>query len=213
MHNRKLLCAALLGSTAICAPALAQTPTAPPPPYYNVDANGVDLVTGLFNYSITEGSIGSGPGAISLQRIWAGAAGQVNNWGGGVGPSPAGGTALYVQLGALSDTFSVSGTTYTSLKGDGSTLVTAPGGYTYTAGDGTVVQYSKLSPNGYQTQGTACSTTAVGACAIPMSVIKPDGTIFTLTWDYAEKCQGPVGSCLDGGTTIGFYRLKRIDSS
>jgi len=42
------LACALLASTAITAPAFAQSGTTPPP-FQNVDGNGVDLVTGTFN--------------------------------------------------------------------------------------------------------------------------------------------------------------------
>ena len=66
---------ALLSTTALtafgAAPASAQTaPSAPPPAYPSVDANGVDLVTGRMTASVSAGSIGSGAGAIALEHFW-----------------------------------------------------------------------------------------------------------------------------------------------
>ena len=68
-QRSKVALASILASTAMVGPAWAQT--APPPKFSNVDENGVDLTTGLVAFSLTEGNIGSGPGAISFQRIWA----------------------------------------------------------------------------------------------------------------------------------------------
>jgi len=60
------LACALLATSAITAPALAQSGSLPIA--RAVDANGVDLVNGGFVFSLTEGRIGSGPGAVSLER-------------------------------------------------------------------------------------------------------------------------------------------------
>jgi len=75
---------ALLASSALASPALGQSaPDAPPPLHNNVDANGVDLVTGKFRYSLTEATIGSGEGAIALMRFY-GDSGIRTNWSGGL---------------------------------------------------------------------------------------------------------------------------------
>jgi hypothetical protein len=61
---------ALLASSALAAPAFGQAASGPPPLHDTVDANGVDLVTGRFRYSMTEAVIGSGEGAVPLMRFW-----------------------------------------------------------------------------------------------------------------------------------------------
>jgi hypothetical protein len=60
---------ALLAGTALCAPALAQS-SGNPSIHKNIDENGVDLTDGSFNFSLGEGSIGSGQGRISLMRYF-----------------------------------------------------------------------------------------------------------------------------------------------
>ena len=62
--RKSSLVAIALATTALTAPAFAQT--SPPPRFSQVDDNGVDLVTGDYALAFTEGSIGSGEGALSL---------------------------------------------------------------------------------------------------------------------------------------------------
>src|SRR3954465_590765 len=110
---------ALLSTTALTSPAAAQSGAAPPPRYAGADGNGVDPVTGWVGWSMTEGSIGSGEGALALQRIWAESDGWTDNWTGKAYQRTTGsGTEIVVEFGAYSDRFSVSGGTYTSKKGD-----------------------------------------------------------------------------------------------
>src|SRR4051794_16063449 len=147
---------ALLSTTALTSPADAQTGAAPPPQYPVPDANGVDPVSGWVGWSMTEGSIGSGEGALALQRIWAESDGWTDNWTGKAYQRTTGsGTEIVVEFGAYSDRFSVSGGTYTSKKGDGATLTGGSGGgYIYTAGDGTVISYTNIGPDtGYAVNG------------------------------------------------------------
>jgi RHS repeat-associated protein len=186
----------------------------PPAPYLNADENGVDLVTGLFTTNITEGSIGSGPGALSLVRIWAGDAGWVSNWGGGLEVRTVSGVStIYIQVGAVSDTFSVSGSTYTSLKGNGSTLSKSGINYIYTAADGTVIRF--LSQNTYPLQGFACSTATRGVCSVPTSITRPDGISFTLTWSFVDRCSisPPTTACELPANGTSYYRLNAVNSS
>ena len=73
----------MLASSALSAPAFGQAANAPPPLHDTVDGNGVDLVTGQFRYHMTESVIGSGPGAVSLDRFWGDGAFRTN-WSGGL---------------------------------------------------------------------------------------------------------------------------------
>jgi hypothetical protein len=185
---------ALLATTALSAPAFAQTP---PPKFDAIDANGVDLVSGLpAGVSITEGSIGSGPGAVSLTRSWNGSGYWVGNWTGLMyHRTVSGQTLAYVELGRNSDTFTISGSTYTSTKADGATLVSnGDGQLTYTAPDGTTIVYKRSLRDeefeSYAVGAPQCGPADAGTCAIPVSVDTPGGMTFTVNWDVHFKCAG-----------------------
>src|SRR5437588_718615 len=125
--SRRAIACALLATTALCLPAQAIAETPAPKFVDTIDDHGVDLVTDLPFLSIEEGGIGSGPGRISMQRIWAEGAGFVDNWTGGLYAVTSGGvTKMYVQFAGISDTFSGSGTTWTSDKAEGATLTVDP---------------------------------------------------------------------------------------
>ncbi|MEA3044958.1 MAG: hypothetical protein QOH47_2796 [Sphingomonadales bacterium] len=179
---------ALMASTFLATPALAQS--APPPRFEQLDANGVDLVSGRFVLAMTEGSIGTGDGAVSLHRGESNDFGRTDQWSGVLYRRTVSGTTLiYVQLGTTTDTFTISGSTYTSTKANGATLVDAGGGYTYTAADGTAVDFSAAGPEqGYLWVGPGCSLGNAGTCALPVSITRPNGTAFTVNWDVVERC-------------------------
>ncbi|HEX2762956.1 MAG TPA: RHS repeat-associated core domain-containing protein [Allosphingosinicella sp.] len=214
--RRAALSCALLATTAFCgltaSPAAAQT--APPPKFQSVDGNGVDLTSGWVGWSMTEGSIGSGEGAVSLTRSWAGTAGWTDNWSGRAYQQTSGGTSqVVVELGGISDRFSVSGGTYTSLKGDGATLTGSAGSYVYTAADGTVVEYSGAGPDaGLAMSGPGCTLADSGTCGIPTSITRPNGMKFTLNWDVLERCfqYDAELNCISGGA---YFRFRGVSSS
>ena len=59
---------ALLATTTLTAtPLYAATPA---PQFATIDANGVDLATGLPYLDLDEGGIGSGPGRVEMRRIF-----------------------------------------------------------------------------------------------------------------------------------------------
>ena len=74
MANDHRMSLALLATSALIAPSLAEAAT-PAPKFTTIDDHGVDLVTGLPFMSMEEGGIGSGPGRIVMQRTWAEGAG------------------------------------------------------------------------------------------------------------------------------------------
>lgn len=199
------LACVLLASTALASPAFGQSaPSAPPPLHDNVDANGVDLVTGKFRYGFTEAVIGSGEGAISLQRF-AGDDGFRTNWSGGLYTAPDG--FVYAEFGGLADSFSCTGATCTSRTGNGATLV----GNVYIARDGTQVEY--LTSGQYPLQGYDCPNgVARGDCAIPVSVTRPSGMKFTVHWTMVDKCTVVAPDC-EGGIGTTFYRFEGVSSS
>lgn len=184
-----LACALLTSTALVSSPAVAQT--APPPRFQEVDANGVDLISGRFVFRMLEGSIGSGPGAVTLSRGQRGDYGRTDEWSGVVYQRTSGGTSVMVaQFGDRSDTFTISGGTYTSTTGNGATLTGSPGqGYTYTAADGTTVSYVAVGPDlGYPLVGPGCNLGDAGTCGLPTQITRPDGTTFTLNWTFVERC-------------------------
>ena len=93
------LSCALLASTALTTPAVAQN--APPAPVrQNVDGNGVDLFLGGFNLDVPLVSIGSGPSALVYSR---------NNRGSDNVSATLflSGNVMKVSLGGVSDSFTV----------------------------------------------------------------------------------------------------------
>jgi RHS repeat-associated protein len=195
----------LLATSALASPALAQSaPTAPPPVHRTVDDYGVDLLTGQFHFSLTEAEMGFGEGAISLKRYWD--SGFHDNWSNGIFFATDG--TVFVQLGNLSDTFKLSGGVYVSQTGNGATLSNS---LLYTSSQGTKIQYAQLSPTeGFPLNGTACPGGGSATCAIPLSVTKPNGTVFTINWDFVDKCSDPP-QCTIG--QVSYYRFRGVSSS
>jgi RHS repeat-associated protein len=206
--RRAALSCALLASTALAAPALAQS--APPPKFVETDANGVDLTTGLVSFEMDEGGIGSGEGAIRMKRFWAQNAGWADNWSGGLYRDTIGGVQkVYVQLGGISDVFTQSGTNFTSEKADGATLtIDDLGYYIYTAAGGTRIQFAQ---QGIDNTVYNCPGADPKTCQVPMSITRPNGLTFTLAWTMALLCRDLPGEpCAE---TFTYQRLNYIASS
>jgi len=198
--------ALLFTTTALTAPALAQS--APPPLFNQVDSNGVDLFTGGFFLSLPEGAIGSGEGALALVRNWAGATGWTDNWSGALYFVTSGSNSeAVVELGHYSDRFTVSGSTYTSVKADGATLANVTGGLLYTTSDGTQITFKSQGPTGaYAIKGPACQRSPSGSCAIPISIRRPNGMTYALTWDLENRCTSYTWGICDVGATYSRFR-------
>ena len=176
-NDIRLAAAALLASTALASPALGQT--APAQKFIQIDENGVDLTTGNAFWSLTEGSIGSGSGALEWIRYWAGPAGWRDNWTGSIYSVTQGGVLTrVVQLGPIADTFTCTGAACTASKANGATLV----GNGYTSDDGTRIGFMTAGPElGYPITGQyPCGIADPGTCGIPESMLLPNGMLFTL---------------------------------
>ncbi len=103
-----------------------------PPPYSNVDANGVDVVKGTFSAAQPSISIGPPTAGLSYGRVWV-----EKWWRDTITPTlEISGSLVTVGWGGGGDTFTVSGSTYTSAKGNGATLTKSGSLYTYTDRDG-----------------------------------------------------------------------------
>jgi RHS repeat-associated protein len=206
----------LLATTAIASPALAQS--VPAPLNRMVDANGVDLIGGGFVFKLTEGRIGSGPGAVSIERGTSTDYGRSDQWSGVLYRRTSGGTTLaYVQRGDQSDIFSVSGTTYTNTRASGASLVDdGDGTFAYSTSDGTTTIYETADSDGFNTypvQGPGCTPADAGTCAIPVVIFSPSGMTFTLNWDFYDKCTGGYDEFLDCLGPVGYFRFNGVTSS
>ncbi len=207
----RIVATALLATTALSLPSVAIAAT-PAPRFTSIDDHGVDLVLGQPFLTIDEGGIGSGPGAVRLQRIYAAGAGWTDNWSGGLYAGTVGGvTKTYVQIAGVSDTFTSSGGVYTSENQRGSTLVViVGGGLLYTAADGTKINFD---PENGTPVIYACSAALAGTCQIPTEITRPNGLKFRFTWNDWRVCMSeppPGESCID----VQIYRrLNKVISS
>lgn len=141
-RTRAGLTAALLASTCLTGAAWAQSEAAPPPVRSTIDGNGVDLVTGALRLAVRELSIGpDGPGGLAYTRYFTGT-GWRDDF---VGTIQSSGSLFTVSMGGASETFTQSGTTFTSEQGQGSTLSfdSTAQSYTYTTADGIVGVFEK----------------------------------------------------------------------
>jgi hypothetical protein len=177
MGNNRNIALALLATTALIAPSAVWAVT-PAPKFIDViNDHGVDLVTTLPFFTMEEGGIGSGRGRVAVQRIWSEGAGWTDNWTGGLYPVTTGGTTqMYVQFAGISETFSGSGTSWTTTKRDGATLtVDANGFFIYTAQDGTQVKFDTVKNE--DSFHTNISTNCPGAtCSAPEWISRSSST-------------------------------------
>ena len=210
------LCA-LMASTSLAAPAWAQTGR--PSVYQHVDANGVDLVDGSFNMALTEGSIGSGPGAIALVR-YESAGGASDNLSVRFQRSTSGDIAsITLTFGNRRESFSgaAAATSFVSGHGNGATLTKASASeYRYTAADGTVTIYGPPPLLGDVTATAFCSATNESNCSlIATQTTRPNGAALSYQWDAGQNCssgglnqQGePIWSCAQ------FWRQRGLSNN
>jgi len=136
---------ALLATTVLASPALAQTPgsLAAPPVRSPVDENGVDVVRLIFSTGQTAVSIGgAGNHGLAYGQSFIGSFTPRDSF---VGTLSQSGTVVTAGFGGSSDSFTVSGSSYVSTEGNGATLTHALGFYTYTNRNGVVVRFDDNS--------------------------------------------------------------------
>jgi RHS repeat-associated protein len=160
--RRTALLLTAASSALLALPNAASAQNRAPAVYNNVDEYGVDLVLGTFEQAFTPLTIGSGDGALSFGFSTAKGVWGANTFTGGVEVV---GNMATVYIGGDMERFTISGTTYTSQQGEGSTLTLAGGLYTYMRDDGTVVMFDQSK---WPVAGTAN--------ALPTSIKTPDGS-------------------------------------
>jgi len=177
------LACALMTTTALTAPAFGQS--AAPPRFQEIDANGVDLISGRFVFEMVEGSIGSGDGAVSLMRSDRSDYGRLTQWQGSLTQITGGGTTeMQVRFGARTEKFTLSGSTWVPENADGATLTGGSGSYSYRSADGTTVTFGLAGSYSYG----PCASSASPECMVVTSVARPNGTTFTIDWTLGEQC-------------------------
>ncbi len=186
------LCLTTMLCSGFAVPALAQST---PPIRQSVDPNGVDLFLGTVNLSTTDVSIGSNDmQGLSFRRFWQGTAlrDNVN------AQMTLSGNVMTVALGEISDSFTVSGTTYSPTEGNGAALTfnSSTNIFTYTARDGSVVFFSKNNSN---------SALYTGEQGRATEITRPSGERLTMTYQSARLCTNLVGDACRAQATI--YRV------
>jgi hypothetical protein len=179
-------------------PIRSQIPA--PPVRQNVDANGVDVLHGSFNSSVTDVSIGPASAhGLSYTRYWSGSGWRDSM----VGTVSGSGASPVVSVGGTSETFTritagTSGWTYTADLVNGATLFREPGGdYVYTSADGVIVRFM---PNGGYTIGQY-----EYQLARVRSITSPDGSLLTFTYK--------TGSYTSGTQIVSLARLQSVTNN
>lgn len=192
---------------ALATPVWAQQqPT--PPEHYTLDARGVDLVTGDFAYQVNDVVIGDpAQGGLVHGRAFVNG-GWRDTLSGTIAVS---GSVYVVSLGAQSEVFTKSGSTFTPASNRGATLSQSSSTLTFTTSDGTVAEYSTIYSG---------STTPYAANnAALMSVRRSNGERVNFYWDGVSYCSqwdvspdpdNPVGVCTQWSNAV---RLEGVGNN
>ncbi|MGH8336103.1 MAG: hypothetical protein ACRETL_04605, partial [Gammaproteobacteria bacterium] len=170
-----------------------------PPIRSTVDANGVDLITDTFNLSSRDVSIGpSGSDGLTFVRSFFGTGWTDNT----IATITVSGSVYTVSFGGGSETFSLSGGTYFSQQGSGSTLTynSGTGIYTYTTSGYVIVQFAT-------SLGTITATPYANA-ARPTSATYPDGHVVTYTYQTVSVCNPTCP-----GAMVSASRLQSVNNN
>jgi RHS repeat-associated protein len=186
--------------------------------FLSLDENGVDVTTGSFNFSIVEGSIGSGDMALTMERRY-GNGGLSDNWPGQLirNPSP-GVESVLLKLSGMTKGFKKVAGAFIPDDADGSTLTMVPDGksYVYTSRTGEVITYGAppLVAGTYQFSGgyPACNGPTGGCVLAPLTIRQTSGKTITLSW---SQILVTVQKYYRDGTSasVAFDRLEKISSS
>lgn len=142
--SRRILACALFSSTAIASPALAQEASVAAFPVRQFpDENGVDLAAGAFTALTPSVSIGSeGMGLTYFREVRGGQFRDTMTWNIAVS-----GSTYTVAMGPRSEVFTLSNGLFTPVENNGSTLSLSGSTYTYGRADGTVATFMGGGPN------------------------------------------------------------------
>lgn len=186
--SRRAIGCALLASTALTAGAFISSPASALVPAISLtprpapDSNGVDVITGRENVSLRSVAIGqAGEGGLTYTNGYSDGSGQDTFTLELSGASGATSHILNIQGRAISFTKDASGV-FQPADADGSTLVQTGGDYTYTARDGTVIQFASA----YADPG------GLGITARGTTITRPNGEILSY-WYRVQPSLCPSG--------------------
>ncbi|MBL8546154.1 MAG: RHS repeat protein, partial [Hyphomonadaceae bacterium] len=156
-----ILAAALIAGASSAQAQSPPPPLAPPPPVFqSVDGNGVDLVSGAFNFSSVDVVIGNpGSGGLAYGRSYIGP-GWRDNYVGTINSS---GATYTVSVGGSSETFTLASGVFTSVQAQGSTLAfnSGTGLYTYQSSAGAIAIFDTALANGMVFDANVARVTSV----------------------------------------------------
>ena len=199
LATRAAACA-LLATTCLTSPAAAQL-AAPAPVRQSVDGNGVDLFHGTVSLDTPALTLGQSEQGLSYYRLTRGS-GWTDNMTATLNKV---GSTVTVSLGGSSDSFTLSGTTYTPTEGNGATLAfnATTKVYTYRSADGTTALFDQNRSTGapaYANEGRVTQ------------IVRPDGARLVFTYDSITYCAilHPSGFCSQTGAV---YRIASVRNS
>ncbi|MEQ1709496.1 MAG: RHS repeat-associated core domain-containing protein [Terricaulis sp.] len=166
-------CAAIACFTAMVTTLPASAQSIPPPPVRSaVDANGVDLTTGILRIAMPGIAVGQpGAGGLSYARVFdSGAQAWRDNLTGTINSS---GATYTVTLYGGSQVFTLVGGVYVAAEPDGATLAFSANIYTYRTRNGAVALYDKGLAGSSPTQANEGRITTFTA---------PSGEVQTFTY-------------------------------
>lgn len=174
--RRALLSVTTILAAGIALPAQAQL-AAPAPVRQSIDENGVDVLRGTVTVGGPVLTIGANGEGLSYQKVNRNGA-----WGDTLVPTlNRTGDVITIGLGETSDSFSVSGTSFTPTEGNGASLVyfSNTSLYQYVRADGLVVVFDATRSNGYPLNSNT---------GLAKSIAKPGGLYTTFTYDNLQYC-------------------------
>lgn len=197
--------ATLCLSTMLCTMAVAHAQTVSPAPVRSsVDAYGVDLFSGALSVDAPSMVLGGNGNSLSYNR-WNKGSGWSDNT---IAFMNLSGSVMTVAIGPVSDTFTVSGSTYTPTEANGSTLSynSTTKVFTYTRSDGTVAHFDQTRSNQWAPYGNSGMIT---------DIIEANGENLTFAYNSITYCKSwkPTSGddiCL---TTATAYRLGSVTSN
>lgn len=206
IRRRHILIATTILCSGLASPVRAQD--SKPPRYENIDANGVDLVTGEFTLTVPNGSIGSGDEQLTLVQYLRNLRWR-DNWTFEFQQTSSGGVTI--GFGDTLDGFARVSGQFVSDKRDGAQLTAdVNGNFHYVARDGTEIDFRTTDDvDSYPLAGQGCGGPSVGVkCGIPTAVTQPNGAKYYFEWEMSSVCNlGPNDECASG---VGYYRLASI---
>jgi len=180
--------------------------------YPAIDARGVDAPTGV--YSTSSPAISIGDGALSYAVLFSGDDWRHSLWG---SMSLVNGKRIVSVMGyAESMVWSASEVAYVPEQESGSRMVATTGGYTYTAADGTVIEFETVD------SGELWDADSHNVIAIVTSITAPHGERLDFHYNTVtfSESTGSGGSCdpFDpfcfgggGSVTFTYRRLQSVE--